>query len=84
METIAKLGPHFWIGGVVYFATLVSAGTITLTNLIPADWIPYAIAWTRVVALVGNGYVLGALGYAKLSNGGGIEQGNAQGAQGQH
>ena len=27
-------------------------GTISLTNMIPADWIPYVTAWSKAIVLV--------------------------------
>ena len=44
----------FWLGVAVTIATAIGGGTVTLTNLIPADWIPFVTGWTNLIAFVGT------------------------------
>ena len=45
---------RFWIGLVVTIAVAISQGTLVLTNVVPAELIPYFTAWFGVIAFVGS------------------------------
>lgn len=52
-----KDNPIFYIGLLVAFEQAISGGTIHLTNMIPATWIPVATAWATALAFIGNGFM---------------------------
>lgn len=56
------LNLHFWIGLVIFTASAITSGTIHLTNAIPDAAIPYVVAWSSIVTVVGSGYLTVALG----------------------
>lgn len=45
---------RFWIGIAVTVAIAVSGGTLTLTHVVPQDWIPIVTAWCSIIAFVGS------------------------------
>ena len=58
---------RFWIGIAVTVAIAISQGSLHLTNVIPAAWIPYAEGWSALIAFVGSA-VLTALNAAATTN----------------
>lgn len=46
---------RFAIQVLVFVAIGVSQGTVSLTNLIPADWVKPAVAWCGLIAFIGTG-----------------------------
>ena len=61
MLTISP-GARFIIGIVITAAIAISAGTIHLTNAIPAAWIPVVIAWSGIIAVIGSAIQTGLQG----------------------
>lgn len=59
--------PHFWVGLVIFLSTAISSGTIHLTHAIPDDAIPYVVAWSSIISIVGSGYLTAALGLHNAS-----------------
>jgi hypothetical protein len=59
--------PHFWIGLAIFVTTAISSGTIHLTNAIPEVAIPYVVAWSSIISIVGSGYLTAALGLHNAS-----------------
>ena len=55
---------RFWIGIVVTLAIAISGGTVSLTNVIPHDLIPYATGWCSVIAFLGSAVLTGMNGLA--------------------
>lgn len=62
MKLSFDFNPHFWIGLAIFVTTAISSGTIHLTNMIPADAIPYVTAWSSAISIIGSGYLTAALG----------------------
>ena len=49
--------PIMYIGLLVGFEQAVSGGTIHLSGMIPAAWIPAATAWATALAFIGNAFM---------------------------
>lgn len=47
----------FWIGVVISVAVGIGGGTVSLTNVIPEQWIPIVQAWTNLFAFVGTTFL---------------------------
>lgn len=43
-----------WLGIVVGIEQAIGHGTVSLTNIIPADWAPYVTSWCNLLAFVGT------------------------------
>lgn len=59
---------RFWIGVVVTVAIGVSAGTLTLTNAVPHDWIPVVTAWAGIIAFLGSSLLTALNGAATTTS----------------
>src|ERR1017187_8579778 len=59
--------PHFFIGLAIFVTTAISSGTIHLTHAIPDAAIPYVVAWSSIISIVGSGYLTAALGLHNAS-----------------
>lgn len=67
MKLNLDLSLHFWIGLAIFLCTAISSGTIHLTNAIPDAAIPYVVAWSSIISIVGSGYLTAALGLHNAS-----------------
>lgn len=67
MKLNIDLSLHFWIGLAIFVCTAVSSGTIHLTNAIPEVAIPYVVAWSSIISIIGSGYLTAALGLHNAS-----------------
>lgn len=45
---------RFWISFIVTVTIGISSGTVVLTNVIPADFIPYAVGWCGFISFIGS------------------------------
>jgi hypothetical protein len=59
----------FWLGLVVTIEMAIAQGTISLTNMIPAAWIPAAVAWNKALAFIGTSVMTGLAGYSSATTG---------------
>lgn len=59
----------FWLGIVVTSFTAISQGTISLTNMIPTDWIPYVVAWSKALDFIGTAVMTGLAGFSSTAKG---------------
>ncbi len=67
MKLNIDLSVHFWIGLAIFISSAISTGTIHLTNAIPDVAIPYVVAWSSIISIVGSGYLTAALGLHNAS-----------------
>ena len=58
------IGPYvrFGLQVLVFAAVCVTQGTLHLTNMIPADWIPTATSYFGWIAVIGGALTTGASG----------------------
>ena len=59
---------NFWISLAVTVDTGIVGGTVHLTNMIPADWIPSVTAWGAFWAFVGMSYMTAVHGVLAAQN----------------
>lgn len=43
-----------WLGIAVGIEQAIGHGTVSLTNIIPADWSPYVTSWCNLLAFIGT------------------------------
>lgn len=67
MKFNIDLSLHFWIGLAIFTASAISSGTLHLTNAIPDAAIPYVVAWSGIISVLGTGYLTAALGLHNAS-----------------
>ena len=67
---LSNMSPHFWVGLVLFMIAGISGGTIHLTGIVPADWIPTVTAWAALFNTIGTGYLTVALGIQSQTTGG--------------
>src|ERR1700681_2764301 len=44
----------FWFGIAVTALIGIGSGSVSLTNALPPDWIPYVVAWTKILSFFGS------------------------------
>lgn len=59
----------FWFGVAITALIGLGSGTVSLTNALPADWIPYVIAWTKILSFFGSGLLTAMHGYSSGNSG---------------
>ncbi len=59
----------FWLGVAVTIEQAIGSGTIHLTNMIPADWIPPVIAWNATLAFIGTTLITALTGLSSAKRG---------------
>lgn len=59
----------FYLGIVVTLEQAIAGGTVSLTNAIPADWIPYVEAWAKILAFTGTAIMTAMSGYSSAKPG---------------
>jgi hypothetical protein len=59
----------FWLGILVTIETAIGQGTVQLTNLVDAHWIPTITGWCTLLSFVGNVVMTGLAGYSSKTAG---------------
>lgn len=59
----------FWLGILVTIETAIGQGTVQLTNLVAAQWIPTITGWCTLLSFVGNVVMTGLAGYSSRTAG---------------
>lgn len=59
----------FYLGIVITIEQAIGQGSVSLTNLIPMEWIPYVKSWSAFLALIGTTVMTGMSGYSSRTSG---------------
>jgi hypothetical protein len=59
----------FWLGVFVSIFVGVGSGTVHLTNMVPADWIPVITAWMNFLGFAGTVTMTALAGLSSRSAG---------------
>ncbi len=59
----------FWLGILVTIETAIGQGTVQLTNLVAAQWIPTITGWCTLLSFIGNVVMTGLAGYSSRTAG---------------
>src|SRR5258708_5117853 len=59
----------FWFGIIVTALIGIGSGSVSLTNALPPDWIPYVIAWTKILSFFGSAILTAMHGFSSGSSG---------------
>src|ERR1700681_988372 len=59
----------FWFGIAVTALIGIGSGSVSLTNALPPDWIPYVVAWTKILSFFGSAILTAMHGFSSGSSG---------------
>jgi hypothetical protein len=59
----------FYIGIAVVIEQGLGQGTVSLTNVVPADWVPYIKGWCTLLAFIGSTVMTALAGYSSNATG---------------
>jgi len=59
----------FWLGVITVIAQGISQGTIHLTNVVPADWIPYVSGWMGLISFINVSLLTALNGFSSNASG---------------
>ena len=59
----------FYLGILITIEQAIGQGSVSLTNLIPMEWIPYVKSWSAFLALIGTTAMTGMSGYSSRTSG---------------
>lgn len=59
----------FYLGIIITIEQAIGQGSVSLTNLIPMDWIPYVKSWSAFLALMGTTIMTAMSGYSSANSG---------------
>lgn len=59
----------FWLGVLVMIEQAVGHGTVSLTNVVPADWAPWITGWCNLLAFIGTTVMTGLTAYSSKAPG---------------
>src|SRR5258708_17977935 len=54
----------FWFGIIVTALIGIGSGSVSLTNAFPPDWIPYVVAWTKILSFFGSAILTAMHGFS--------------------
>ena len=58
-----------YLGLAVIIEQGIGHGTVSLTNLIPADWAPYVTSWANFLAFLGTAIMTGQSAFSSAAPG---------------
>jgi hypothetical protein len=59
----------FWFGIAITVLIGIGSGSVSLTNALPPDWIPYVVAWTKILSFFGSAILTAMHGFSSGSSG---------------
>jgi hypothetical protein len=59
----------FWFGIAVTALIGIGSGSVSLTNALPPDWIPYVVAWTKILSFFGSAILTAMHGFSSGGSG---------------
>jgi hypothetical protein len=59
----------FWFGIAVTAVIGIGSGSVSLTNALPPDWIPYVVAWTKILSFFGSAILTAMHGFSSGGSG---------------